>query len=195
MKKEKTGLVVIKTNRNKTFLFVGLLVSLVTGCSSTEGVQSESNKQASANYTENQPDQIGDLIASLNQGNKTKPQASGGFSSVYRSWKGTPYRYGGTTRRGIDCSAFVQVGYSNVYDLALPRTTAEQVKKGKKISRANAREGDLVFFRTGRNSRHVGIYLGNSEFLHASRSKGVIISSLDNPYWRRTFWQIRRMPK
>ncbi|KAB1182789.1 hypothetical protein F6450_05480 [Photobacterium damselae subsp. damselae] len=185
----------IKTNRNKTFLFVGLLVSLVTGCSSTEGVQSESNKQASANYTENQPDQIGDLIASLSQGNKTKPQASGGFSSVYRSWKGTPYRYGGTTRRGIDCSAFVQVGYSNVYDLALPRTTAEQVKKGKKISRANAREGDLVFFRTGRNSRHVGIYLGNSEFLHASRSKGVIISSLDNPYWRRTFWQIRRMPK
>ncbi|WP_087844962.1 NlpC/P60 family protein [Photobacterium malacitanum] len=117
------------------------------------------------------------------------------FDGVYHTWKGTPYRYGGSSKKGIDCSAFVQVGYSSVYQKMLPRTTLELVKKGKQVKRHTAKEGDLVFFRTGRNSRHVGIYLGNSEFLHASQSKGVIISRLDNPYWKRHFWQIRRLDK
>ncbi|WP_297478269.1 NlpC/P60 family protein [uncultured Photobacterium sp.] len=120
---------------------------------------------------------------------------NGMFNRVYRNWKGTPYRYGGSSKKGIDCSAFVQVGYSSVYKKALPRTTLQLVKKGKKVNRNNAKEGDLVFFRTGRNSRHVGIYLGNLKFMHASQSKGVIISRLDNPYWRRHFWQIRRLDK
>ncbi|WP_416055053.1 NlpC/P60 family protein [Photobacterium phosphoreum] len=117
------------------------------------------------------------------------------FDGVYHHWKGTPYRYGGSSKKGIDCSAFVQVGYSSVYQKQLPRTTLELVKKGKQVNRNKAKEGDLVFFRTGRNSRHVGIYLGNLEFLHASQSKGVIISRLDNPYWKRHFWQIRRLDK
>ena len=117
------------------------------------------------------------------------------FDGVYHNWKGTPYRYGGSSKKGIDCSAFVQVGYSSVYQKLLPRTTLELVKKGKQVKRNKAKEGDLVFFRTGRNSRHVGIYLGNLEFLHASQSKGVIISRLDNPYWQRHFWQIRRLDK
>lgn len=117
------------------------------------------------------------------------------FDGVYHNWKGTPYRYGGSSKKGIDCSAFVQVGYSSVYQKLLPRTTLELVKKGKQVKRNNAKEGDLVFFRTGRNSRHVGIYLGNLKFLHASQSKGVIISRLDNPYWKRHFWQIRRLDK
>lgn len=123
------------------------------------------------------------------------PVNNGMFDGVYHTWKGTPYRYGGSSKKGIDCSAFVQVGYSSVYQKMLPRTTLELVKKGKQVKRHTAKEGDLVFFRTGRNSRHVGIYLGNSEFLHASQSKGVIISRLDNPYWKRHFWQIRRLDK
>ncbi len=123
------------------------------------------------------------------------PGNDGMFDGVYHNWKGTPYRYGGSSKKGIDCSAFVQVGYSSVYQKMLPRTTLELVKKGKQVKRHTAKEGDLVFFRTGRNSRHVGIYLGNSEFLHASQSKGVIISRLDNPYWKRHFWQIRRLDK
>ncbi|WP_420916327.1 NlpC/P60 family protein [Photobacterium kishitanii] len=129
---------------------------------------------------------------------KTKPALplnNGVFDGVYHNWKGTPYRYGGTSKKGIDCSAFVQVGYSSVYQKLLPRTTLELVKKGKQVKPNVAKEGDLVFFRTGRNTRHVGIYLGNSEFLHASQSKGVIISRLDNPYWKRHFWQIRRLNK
>ncbi|MCW8328590.1 NlpC/P60 family protein [Photobacterium sp. SDRW27] len=115
------------------------------------------------------------------------------FNLVYSSWKGTPYRLGGSSKRGIDCSAFVQVGYSSVFNQRLPRTTGEQARLGEWIPLAQATEGDLVFFKTGRTMRHVGIYLGNSEFLHASTSQGVVISRLDNPYWRRTFWQARRL--
>ncbi len=75
----------------------------------------------------------------------------------------------------------------------LPRTTAEQSQLGKAVPRSMAKKGDLVFFRTGRSMRHVGIYMGNNEFLHASTSQGVVVSSLDTPYWQRAFWQIRRI--
>ncbi|MGF1690869.1 NlpC/P60 family protein [Photobacterium kagoshimensis] len=116
------------------------------------------------------------------------------FVHVYDEWRGTPYRLGGTTKRGIDCSAFVQVGYSDVYQTMLPRTTGELATMGKLVSKKQAKYGDLVFFKTGYRLRHVGIYIGNNEFMHASTSKGVIVSRLDNPYWKRAFWQIRRMP-
>lgn len=164
----------------KTILQVLVLFSVV-GCSS-----SSVNDTAAQKSLTPIPKQT---IAQSLSGN------DGMFDGVYHNWKGTPYRYGGSSKKGIDCSAFVQVGYSSVYQKMLPRTTLELVKKGKQVKRHTAKEGDLVFFRTGRNSRHVGIYLGNSEFLHASQSKGVIISRLDNPYWKRHFWQIRRLDK
>ncbi|MCM0149891.1 NlpC/P60 family protein [Photobacterium galatheae] len=115
------------------------------------------------------------------------------FMTVYQSWKGTPYRLGGTTRSGIDCSAFVQLTYSEVYKRMLPRTTSEQSRIGKPVPLSLAKKGDLIFFRTGRTLRHVGIYMGNNAFLHASTSQGVVVSSLDIPYWRRAFWQVRRL--
>ncbi|WP_082732158.1 NlpC/P60 family protein [Photobacterium aquimaris] len=164
----------------KTILQVFVLLSVV-GCSSSSVNDTVDKKP----LTSTPKQTVAQLL----------PVNNGMFDGVYRSWKGTPYRYGGSSKKGIDCSAFVQVGYSSVYQKILPRTTLELVKKGKQVKRHTAKEGDLVFFRTGRNSRHVGIYLGNSEFLHASQSKGVIISRLDNPYWKRHFWQIRRLDK
>nr|WP_304441025.1 NlpC/P60 family protein [Photobacterium sp. J15] len=126
-------------------------------------------------------------------GDEKTSVSTGAFGDVYASWKGTPYRLGGSSKQGIDCSAFVQVGYSDVFYFMLPRTTAEQAKLGQWIPLSEAREGDLVFFKTGRKVRHVGIYLGNASFLHASTSRGVMISRLDNPYWRSAFWQVRRV--
>ncbi|GAL21196.1 lipoprotein NlpC [Vibrio maritimus] len=81
--------------------------------------------------------------------------------------------------------------YKDAYALSLPRTTAQQVKVGEKVSYNNAQSGDLVFFKTGRKTRHVGIYLGGNTFMHASTSKGVVLSRLDNPYWASTFWHFR----
>ncbi|MDC5821743.1 NlpC/P60 family protein [Vibrio europaeus] len=112
---------------------------------------------------------------------------------VYKTWKGAPYRLGGTTLSGVDCSAFVQTTYKDALGLQLPRTTLAQVKLGKEIDYSDAHVGDLVFFRTAPKVRHVGVYIGNKQFMHASTSKGVIISRLDNPYWASKYWHFRRV--
>ncbi|MGR5400882.1 NlpC/P60 family protein [Vibrio harveyi] len=111
----------------------------------------------------------------------------------YNEWEGTPYRLGGTKKSGIDCSAFVQKAFVEAYKMSLPRTTRQQSKQGVEMSLSDAQQGDLVFFKTKRSTYHVGIYLGNKQFMHASTSKGVIISRIDNPYWASKFWQVRRV--
>lgn len=116
------------------------------------------------------------------------------FTAYYRKWAGVPYRYGGTGRNGIDCSAFVRQAMAAVRGLRLPRTTRAQVRRGHPVARGQLRVGDLVFFKTGRGSRHVGIYIGNGRFMHVSSSVGVTISRLDNMYWRRHYWTARRLP-
>lgn len=105
-------------------------------------------------------------------------------------WIGTPYRAGGDTKRGTDCSGLVSQLYKKVYRTRLSRSTDGQLKESHKISRRNLREGDLVFF-TSRNSRkkvaHVGIYLKDGKFVHASTSQGVIVSSLNEKYYTQ-YW-------
>ena len=88
----------------------------------------------------------------------------------YQKWKGTQYQWGGTTRRGVDCSALMQHLFSDVAHLNLPRTTGEQIHRGVQVTQYRLRPGDLVFFQTGPNRRHVGVYIGNSQFIHASSS-------------------------
>lgn len=102
------------------------------------------------------------------------------------AWHGTPYQLGGISRSGIDCSGFVQVTFRDLFGMDLPRTTEQQLRIGQPIHRAQLQSGDLVFFRNG---RHVGIYLEDHKFLHASTTNGVMISSLKNTYWSRNYWQ------
>lgn len=111
----------------------------------------------------------------------------------YAAWKGVRYRLGGKTKRGIDCSAFVQRTFHEQFGMNLPRSTYEQEELGKKIQRAKLRPGDLVLFRAGSTGRHVGIYLGNDQFVHASASNGVMISKLSNNYWDRRYREARRV--
>lgn len=105
-------------------------------------------------------------------------------------WIGTPYRNGGNSKKGIDCSGLTAHIYNKVYHKKIERNCDRQLKKNcYKISKRNLKEGDLVFFRN-RNSKkasHVGIYLKNNKFIHASTSKGVIISDLDEYYWKK-YW-------
>ena len=100
-------------------------------------------------------------------------------------WWGTPYRLGGTTQRGIDCSAFVQTLMFGVFSLQLPRTAREQKDMTTWIPMSDLREGDLVFFNTRGSVSHVGVYLHNNKFVHASTSGGVMISDLNETYWSR----------
>lgn len=111
----------------------------------------------------------------------------------YEHWAGSPYRLGGSTRKGVDCSSLVQQVLKESVNIALPRTTTEQAKRGKKITKHTLLVGDLVFFKTGWKTRHVGIYMGEQQFMHASTTKGVILSDLNNPYWASHYWQSRRV--
>ncbi|MEX2595852.1 MAG: NlpC/P60 family protein [Salibacteraceae bacterium] len=103
-------------------------------------------------------------------------------------WEGVPYAFGGVSKSGVDCSGFVSNLYRDVYQKQLPRTTSELAKKSKKVSKSNLKEGDLVFFDiNGKKTSHVGVYLQNNKFVHASTSKGVIVSDLTNPYYQKAF--------
>lgn len=112
-----------------------------------------------------------------------------------QNWHGTPYRYGGMSHTGIDCSGFVLLTFRDKFSMQLPRETRQQAKIGTEIDRDDLLPGDLVFFKTGSgdNGLHVGIYDTDNQFIHASTSRGVMRSSLDNVYWRKNFWQARRI--
>ena len=105
----------------------------------------------------------------------------------YSHWKGTKYALGGDSATGIDCSALTRRVYREVYGYELPRKTDQQIKIGSHISRENLKPGDIVFFRPDEKNNHTAVYLGDTLFINASTSKGVVISTLENTYWNKYF--------
>ncbi|MBX3043982.1 MAG: C40 family peptidase [Candidatus Kapabacteria bacterium] len=114
---------------------------------------------------------------------------------IIMDWLGTPYRFGGTTRRNVDCSGFTQKIFLAAADIMIPRVAREQVNIGDKINRKNLEFGDMVFFHTysRRFASHVGIYLGDNLFAHASSRHGVTVSSLESSYYKKNFIGGRRI--
>jgi cell wall-associated NlpC family hydrolase len=111
----------------------------------------------------------------------------------YLKWEGTPHKMGGDDYLGVDCSGFVHQLYNRVFDLKLPRSTQQLMGVGQEISRHHLKPGDLVFFRPPSSLRHVGIYIGNSNFIHTSSSEGVTTSDMNSNYWRKAYWMSRRV--
>lgn len=174
----------------KRMLILGTILVL-TACSSTQSV----------GYTANSKDEakLDHLISQIRtnhpHGMRSMSYASTGknskqLSRVFSEWVGTRYRLGGESKRGIDCSAFTQTAFEEAFGVSLPRSTAEQRYVGRKIAKNELKSGDLVFFR---HNNHVGVYLGNGRFMHSSSSHGVMISSLDEAYWSRSYTQSRRV--
>jgi cell wall-associated NlpC family hydrolase len=125
-------------------------------------------------------------VSSLNEAKASLMQA-------YREWKGTPYDLGGASQNGVDCSRLMNIIFDEYFGIELPTNTRAQLSAGNGIRRSAVRTGDLVFFRTGRKTLHVGVAVNQGEFLHASTSSGVRISKLGNSYWRNRFLEARRI--
>jgi cell wall-associated NlpC family hydrolase len=126
-------------------------------------------------------------VPSIPLGKWNNPEERSLLVRVVKTFLGVPYKLGGSTLKGIDCSAFVKKIYE-VFNIELPRTTREQFSIGKKVQKNQLEEGDLVFFRERGNRAHVGIYVGENQFVHASSySKEVKIDYLDTPYYSKRF--------
>ena len=110
-------------------------------------------------------------------------------------WIGRPYRFGGESKRGIDCSAFARELYARVMDQYLPRNSRQQFKYVQTINKEELQTGDLVFFKIKtRDISHVGVYLSDNKFIQSSKS-GVNIASLENSYWKRYYYKSGRLTK
>jgi len=117
------------------------------------------------------------------------------WDAVLLPWLGTPYVYGGNTKNGTDCSGFVSSVYMEKEKMSVPRTTKDGFKMGKSVDRSSLVVGDLVFFSkqgNGNNVNHVGIYVGDGNFMHASTSLGVTITPLDDSHWKSLYLGARR---
>jgi lipoprotein Spr len=164
----------------KKFIFIAALFGIVLLCASCG--------------TRRQLPAGGDSPAGLSQrlGMRITAKDNLRLYRVASQWIGTPYRYGGNSGRGVDCSGLAAAVYRDVYGKRLMASSEDILRFNcKKVRRSGLREGDLVFFRTDRGNRkvpnHVGIYLKNDRFIHASVSKGVVVSSLSEPYYLRAW--------
>ena len=115
------------------------------------------------------------------------------IKTQYSLWEGVKYKLGGSTKNGIDCSALMQKLYNSIQDYSLPRTTSGQIRSGLEVKKTELVHGDLVFFKLKNQQYHVGFYIGNHNFIHASTRKGVTISTLNNLYWSTRFITARRI--
>lgn len=154
------------------------VLAILAGCGPSRTVQSPST-----GYTPGQGSTPG------NNASVSTPQ-SAALVSAARAWLGTPYRYGGEDRKGVDCSGLVLKVYKDALGISLPRNSGEQREYCTPASLGSLIPGDLIFFATGKNKSkvsHVGIFVGENQMIHASASKGVILSSITEPYYTRTY--------
>ncbi len=163
-------------NTRPTLLAFGALVFLM-GCGTSSSIQGTSTATQQAQQ----------LLPSNEIDTETR------LMTAADDWLGVPYRFGGTSRSGVDCSALVRAIYAGAFGLRLTRSTRTQVREGREVARNDLRTGDLVFFRTGPNQRHVGIYLDGDRLLHASSSQDrVLVDDFNKDHFQRTYWTARR---
>lgn len=169
---------------------IGVLFFYVTGCGianrATTPYKSDNER---TEEEQSSPPLVMDVSTSVEDLTNVRQQ----LQNAHQEWKGTPYIYGGNTSNGVDCSAFTQIIFRDFFDKDLPRNTRSQLQEGSGVRRRSIQTGDLIFFKTGKKSLHVGISMGNGNFLHASQSSGVMISNLGEHYWAVRYLGARRV--
>ncbi len=184
----------------KYLIFVVTLLFLLEGCAPSRRVVRPSQKKSYRASTKERPSKKHATLKkkSVSSSKKRSVKAKGSskkrqssFDKVVNRYLGVRYRSGGTSRKGFDCSGLVWKIYQDMGHTNFKRTPARHMYKlGKRVSRKNLRKGDLCFFR---GLKHVGIYMGEGQFVHASSSKGVIYTSLKDHYWSRRIVGFRRI--
>ncbi|WON76989.1 NlpC/P60 family protein [Serratia sp. UGAL515B_01] len=162
-------------------VFSFVLALLFTFSVSAATLQNASNSSASLQE-----------LTSLNFGQGNTKQLKK-ILTHFVEWEGVRYKLGGNSQKGIDCSAYIQRIFKDEFSFILPRTTHEQIKLGTRVAINELDTGDLLFFKTSSRELHVGVYIGEGQFIHASTSTGVTISELDNTYWKERYKQARRI--
>ena len=167
------------------FLFLITIALLAASCSSHKGIATtletkKGNEPESANIQNR-------YATLLNVDNKKIDNTQ--LYSFIDEWYKTPYKYGGHTKKGIDCSNFASTLYSQVYHKSITGSSLSISKQCKTVSKSNLTEGDLVFFKIDNGDvSHIGVYLQNNKFVHATTKKGVIIDDMDEPYYKKYFY-------
>lgn len=191
----------------KQLLWVGLLFLFLTSCgTSKKKYDSKIVLNTSERSIPKTPKKTNLKSKKVKTSNSTRPSSEENIDSrihniidVAHSYHGTPYHFGGTTSKGMDCSGLIYTAFKEE-NITLPRISRDMATKGKKISLSKVTKGDLVFFKTNprRNTiNHVGlvvdVFPGKILFIHSSTSQGVIISALDETYWNKAFVEARRV--
>ena len=174
----------------KKFLFSLLIIA----CSySATFAQSKKTKEVQSKAKETKvedPDNLASQYFSQVMGVAVDATSNLKLYKFIYEWIGTPYRFAGNTKKGIDCSAFAKTIYDKVFNTNILRNSGDIFGMTVPLSKDELKEGDLVFFRgNGRKISHVGVYLGDNRFAHASSSRGVVISNLNEPYYARIFFK------
>ncbi|GIV27099.1 MAG: lipoprotein [Bacteroidia bacterium] len=166
--------------RNVVFL-IGIIF-LIVGCKAKKNATISATKSSTYNYVK----------STLQLSDKEMHQP---LYTFITEWYGVPYKYGECSKNGVDCSGFVNLLYQKVYHKTLERKSEDIFhKQCKKIKHSEVKEGDLVFFKIeSKEITHVGVYLKNDKFVHASTKKGVIISDLNEPYFQKYFYAFGRV--
>lgn len=159
-----------------------IVISLFCSCKTSKNISSTTKHDA-----------IQKKYASILQTNETQITSINLYSLI-DEWMGAPYKYAGKTKSGIDCSGFASILYENIYKKTLSGSSANIFNQCEEIKMKDIKEGDLLFFKIEQDKiSHIGIYLMNNKFVHASTQKGVIISDLNEAYYKKYFYKAGRL--
>lgn len=175
----------------KPFVLLFIVVTFFTA-------NAQVNQKTSTPYQEKEetidPDNLASQYFSQIMGVAISATSNTKMYKFIYDWIGTPYRLGGSSKKGIDCSKFAFKLYDKAFSTIIGSNSRNIFSMVNQVSKAELEQGDLVFFKIHSKAiSHVGIYIGNNKFAHASSSKGVMISNLEDPYWTRYFYKGGRM--
>jgi len=172
-----------------------ILTLLVSSMLTGRAQDSKSNQTNTAPKQEtSDPDNLASQFFSQVMGVAISATSNTKMYQFIYDWLGTPYRLGGDTKKGIDCSGFAYQLYDKTFNTIIGSNSRNIFSMVNPINKVELKEGDLVFFKIKSKSiSHVGVYIGDNKFAHASSSKGVMISNLNEPYWQRYFYKGGRL--